>query len=363
MAGGCLAAELLLGYLLWLREHQRSSLQYTIDGIATALRQLRTPWPTNHVVVRYDPDPMFVPDPYLGYISRPGRYTVSMTEPSGNRRHTFNVTIDSDGCRITSPAPETFHGKPEIWIFGDSFVKGWGNEDESTFPFLLQRYLPDRRVVNFSENGYGTIHAYLQLRRKLDRSARPPEIIVIAYADYFNERNVAAHRRLRSFRVDTAPGWRTQDPSRFTHPRARLAGDQLTVDYVPLLASEPRAPFEKPVTPTRRDQYAVTCRLMQEIHALGTAHGARMIVAYLQGDDGDPVVACSAGAGYVMADLRADFDQREWDDFQPLDPHPGPRAQSIYAWKLFRRLNSDIVSPPTATTTAAPPPPPRASGP
>src|SRR5690606_27103264 len=153
------------------------------------------------------------------------------------------------------------------------------------------------------------------------------------FRSYFNERNVAAHRRLRSFRIQTnAAGWRVHDPSQFTHPRARLAGDQIIVDYVPLLTEDPRAKAkEKSGDPTRRDQYAVTCRLMREIHALGTRHGARMILAWLQGDDGDPVVADGASAGYAIADLRADFDKREWDDFQPFDPHPGPRAQSIYA--------------------------------
>jgi hypothetical protein len=41
----------------------------------------------------------------------------------------------------------------------------------------------------------------------------------------------------------------------------------------------------------------------------------------------------------------------EWDDFRPFDPHPGPRAQSVYADKLFRALSS----PPPVTDPTPPP--------
>jgi hypothetical protein len=105
--------------------------------------------------------------------------------------HSFKVTIDESGNRTTSFTPELFNGKKEIWVFGDSFVLGFGNNDETTFPFFLQRFLPDFRIVNYASNGYGNVHEYLQIKREFENNKTIPSIIVIAYGDYFPDRNVA----------------------------------------------------------------------------------------------------------------------------------------------------------------------------
>jgi hypothetical protein len=236
--------------------------------------------------------------------------------------------------------------RPEIWILGDSFINGWGNDDQTTMPFFLQRYLPDRRIVNYAVSGYGNVQAYLQLNRDLPRATPGPEAIVVGYADYYNERNVAASTRLEAFRgnadADRAAHWTPADLARFLHPRASRQDGHLVIDYVPLFPPD-RERQSQPPDPSLAEQYEVTCLILDSIAKLASAAGARLYLAYLQGPDEDPVVAAMQSR-YTIADLRPDPRRREWDDFRPLDSHPGPLAQSTYAWKLYRALASPEVT-------------------
>ena len=78
--------------------------------------------------------------------------------------------------------------RPGIWIFGCSFVQGWGVDDADTFPWKLQERFPGHDVVNFGVGGYGTLQSLLQFRRALQE--RPvPAVVVLAYAHFHDERN------------------------------------------------------------------------------------------------------------------------------------------------------------------------------
>ncbi len=339
------ASEVGLGYSQFLIDHGRSSILYTTDQIRATVAEMHRPKDAP-IRVTYRPHSMYVPDPYLGYVSRPGYYEVTIARVSATShadRHTFHVTVDKRGHRITSPPPARPAGnRPEIWIFGDSFVDGWGNDDETTLPFFLQRYLPGKLVVNYAENGYGNVHAYLQLQRDLPAANPPPAVAVVGYADFYNERNVAAWTRLQAFRFNATSkreAWNGAKPEEFTHPRARIRDGRLQIDYVPLFQAADRSVAVEP-DPPFSEQYAVTIRLLTGMHRMLEAVGARMVIGFLGGPDDDPVVTAARKAGWTIADLRPDPGRHEWDDFKPLDRHPGPLAQSIYAWKLYRALSA-----------------------
>ena len=351
LAGGTLAGELLVGYGLWQIEHERSAIAQVVLDLRAEWAAARRGPPEGEWRTSYQPRAMFAPDAELGFAVLPGVHTVAITNTVTAERHVFRVTVDARGRRVTSPAPEAFAGKPEIWMLGDSFVFGWGNNDETTLGYFLQRYLPDRRVANFAGAGYGNLHGLIQLRREFAAGGPPPVTIVVGYAAFYNERNVASPNRLRAFRHSASgaggAGWSTEEAVRFTHPRARLAGDRLVVDYVPLFTAEDRAEGHRrrrEPEPPLESQYAVTRRVLGEILDLGRARGCRMILAFLEGNDADPVVAFAREAGYEVADLRPDYKKAEWDDFRPFDYHPGPRAQSVYAWKLFQALRSEVTA-------------------
>jgi hypothetical protein len=341
---GLILAEIGTGYWFWRLE---SSTGVSALGrlVRSALnKETADGTDLGAMVTQYTPVSPFGPDPELGFRLEPGRYTVRVQETGTVRHHTFQLTIDAEGCRPASDRTVRDRTDPEIWLFGDSWVLGWGNDDASTLPWFLQRYLPDRRITSFANPGYGNLHALLQLRRLL-QSRKAPETMVIAYADYFHERNAATTERLAGFRAHAdafhEPG---REPAGFTHPRARRENGRLRIDSVPLLGVRPgMPPFPEPPVepdpdPDLREQQAITLLILEEIRALCRTQGVRCVLAWLRGSNGDPVPEQARRAGYEIADLRPRADRGEWDDFRPFDPHPGPRAQAAFAAKLRQAL-------------------------
>ncbi|NOT25977.1 MAG: SGNH/GDSL hydrolase family protein [Acidobacteria bacterium] len=125
-----------------------------------------------------------LPDPVLGFRPIPGRYTVTF-----DHRDPWELTNLSDTTRITSPlgSAEDRRGRG-IWVFGCSFVQGWGLNDADTFAWKLQERFPDYPVTNFGVGGYGTLQSLLQLQQAL-RERPSPAVIILAYAWFHDDRN------------------------------------------------------------------------------------------------------------------------------------------------------------------------------
>ena len=323
--------EIFLGYLFWIRKTGMSSTTFRL--INRAYSCLHPRQDLENIDVSFYPGSMYVPDKYLGYSDVPGSYTVTLTDKTSGKQHSFVTTINKKGNRITSFTPELFEGKKEIWIFGDSLAYGWGNNDETTFPFFLQQFLLRFRVVNYADGGYGNIHEYLQLKRELENNL-PPEIIVIVYGTYFNDRNVAAPTRLKRYKYNDA-FWQI-DAEAFLHPKASLSNGELEIEYVPLFWDFHKASDDK--DPGKEYQYEVTKKILSEIYNLGDKNGAGLILAFISGTDSDKVVSYAKKIGYFISDLRPKDDKREYDNFMPFDVHPGPLAQNNYARKLYKSI-------------------------
>lgn len=262
--------------------------------------------------------PMLQTDPDLGSAMKPGVYHLALV--SGEQRHNFTVTIGEDGWRVAD-APASCP-KGEIWLLGDSWVYGVGHNDNTTMGWLLQKRLPDYCVRNYSASGFGTVQAFVQVRKMMATGTRPA-VIVALYADFHDIRNVASPKRLSQIAV--APGaenWLGD----LKHARATLGSDgSVTVDYVPLLmkglhevknleALDPPPAYKKAVT------QALLAGIARE------SNGARLLLGYLAGSL--PLTAPE----YQTVDMRAG--PSDWDDFMPLDAHPGPKAQAYFAATL-----------------------------
>ncbi len=329
-----LIIEIFLGYFLWIRKSDVfSTTYYAINKIYS------NHYPYRNIRISFSPKSPVIPDAYLGYADLPGSYTFELKNEDTSQYHRFKVTIDEKGNRITSFAPNLYEGKKEIWIFGDSYTYGWGNNDETTFPFFLQQFLPNFRVVNYADTGYGNVHAYLQIKREMKINRTRPEIIVIVYGDYFRVRNVAAPSRLKEYQYKNDV-FLKMDPSAFSHPKALIKGDKLVVEYVPLFWKFNQESDEK--DPPLEYQYEVTKKLLSEIYDIGKENGAKMILAYIRGDDSDEVISYARKYGYLISDIRPKNERNEWDDFNPFDPHPGPLAQNNYAIKLYKTISECI---------------------
>lgn len=333
-----LITEIFLGYLLWIRESGVSSTTYY-----TASRIYSRLYPQQGAnnrdsIISFSPKSPYVPDEYLGYSVLPGLYTVEFRDETTGKYHSCTVTINKNGNRITSFAPESPESRKVIWIFGDSYTFGWGNNDETTFPFFLQQFLPHFRVVNYANIGYGNVQAYLQIKRELEKNNILPKIIVIVYGDYFNIRNVAAPSWLKQHKYNDTL-WRT-DISRFLYPKALLNSGQLEIEYMPLFWGLNKASNDK--DPGEEYQYEVTKKILSEIYNMGKKKGAKMILAFISGNNSDEVISFSREIGYIISDIRPKPERMEWDSFAPFDVHPGPLAQNNYASKLYKTISEYI---------------------
>jgi hypothetical protein len=144
---------------------------------ALRIRGVR-PWEKLEIKQKIEPKgQLFDRDAQLGFVASPGSFKVTV-----DGGYAFRVTHSKDRRRLTHrPGPSGAGApKPELWIFGGSFVHGWFVNDEETFPWLLQERLPDYEVVNFGLGAYGAVQSLMQFKEALKGKSRP-KAVILAY--------------------------------------------------------------------------------------------------------------------------------------------------------------------------------------
>ena len=276
------------------------------------------------------PLPFYRPDESLGFAPNEGRQSVTIAR--GNLCHQFISTILPHGNgRATSHFKSPCPPDRVIGIFGDSWIFGWGNTDETTFPFILQSRLPQDLVRNFAFNGWSTIHALIKLK-SIEQQGDELNVVVMGYADFYDKLNVAAPSHLKQYKKNSLSEDYMPDVPGYGHPRARLIDGRLVVDVIPLFC-EDNGLCDQP-DPSRSMQRKVTLSILAE--ARRVFPHARYLLAYMRGPDGSSVVEGAAALGYEVIDLRpkTPFEMDEG----PLDGHHGPRAQVAFTDKVFQAL-------------------------
>jgi hypothetical protein len=147
------------------------------------------------------------------------------------------VTHGPDTLRITHPPNgPTSAARPQIWIFGCSFTHGWSLSDEQTYPWQVQRRIPEYEVVNFGVSGYGTVQSLIQFREALEQRSRS-DVAIIAYASFHDERNTFSRDGLST--VDLSVDF--ADPANLNRPHSDHPGARATRLFAERLAGYLRA--------------------------------------------------------------------------------------------------------------------------
>jgi hypothetical protein len=177
--------------ILFILSTTALSLVLLAAGLETLARLSgATPWRPAAPNIAVDPgERLYERDALLGYRHLPGKFRVVL-----GGRLAFKMTHDSHSRRITSDRTPTPAGRKEVWILGCSYTHGWSVNDSETYPWLLQEDFPQYDIVNFGVGGYGTIHSLLQFEQAI-KTRRPPIAVVVAYADFHDERNVFSRYR------------------------------------------------------------------------------------------------------------------------------------------------------------------------
>jgi hypothetical protein len=98
-------------------------------------------------------------DPEAGWICQPGanlRYELPES-------FAVRVRCNSRGLRDVEHAFEKPAGVLRIVCSGDSFMWGYGVEDDETFPSCLSRALGNAETINLGVSGYNTVQEYVRL--------------------------------------------------------------------------------------------------------------------------------------------------------------------------------------------------------
>lgn len=120
---------------------------------------------TTKAPIRRDPvvfvdDPRgYMFDPGVGWKFRPGPY----------RNEVNGVFINNQGMRMSQNidyGPE-FYAKPRVLLVGDSMVNGFNVKQPFIFSEVLQREMPQMRVINAGVVGYNNVQEDVTMRRLL----------------------------------------------------------------------------------------------------------------------------------------------------------------------------------------------------
>ena len=90
-------------------------------------------------VLKVDPSHYGVSHPYIGHLHKPNGTIIIAGKDFRAAHYT-----DGHGFRNVWPWPE----RAEVVVLGDSMAFGYGVEDEQAWPAILQRALPQSRVIN-----------------------------------------------------------------------------------------------------------------------------------------------------------------------------------------------------------------------
>jgi hypothetical protein len=282
--------------------------------------------------------PLFYSDPVLGFAMHPGHFRVA--EELHDVHHYFDLTVDSNGNRITSYLPT--NSQRRILMLGDSGLFGWGLNDEETIPWQVQQRLSHYQVVNLSINSYSTVQALLLLE-KIQPRVGPDDIIVIEYHQPTNQLNVEA----RDVLADLSTGYELAigGPGM---PRMRLpygyldAGGRLAIGHVSLTCA-----MNADDSSCARPAFDMTVAMQVTNHAVDAIvamHPAHVVIALMSAPDDDPVIAHARAAGVTIADLRRGRDTCYDDDVNFIDGHSGPFFSHQVAQRLVAILSEEKIA-------------------
>ncbi len=116
------------------------------------------------------------PDLMLGYIPKAG-----IAKPFRNREFNVMVKINSMNLRDREYSLQKPEGIERIAVMGDSFVFGWGVENDEVFTEVLEnQYLKNTEVLNFGVSGYA---AFQELERLKNEGLRfhPDKVLFFLY--------------------------------------------------------------------------------------------------------------------------------------------------------------------------------------
>lgn len=146
-------------------------------------------------------------DPELGWNHRPSS-SGWLVSPE----FSVEYRINSAGLRDREVIQEKRPGQRRLLCFGDSFIEGWGVQQEERVSEGLAAHLSGVEVINFGVAGYGTDQEWLLFQRQ-GQQYQPDLVVLFFYGnDLWNNaarQGIGAERGYKPF-FELGPGGRLQ---------------------------------------------------------------------------------------------------------------------------------------------------------
>ncbi|MCX6927235.1 MAG: SGNH/GDSL hydrolase family protein [Verrucomicrobia bacterium] len=118
-------------------------------------------------------------DPVIGWRGRK-LYTARFKRPD------FDVLVaqNAAGFRRQENLDAKLDKAPHrIFVFGDSFVWGWGVGQGEVFTDKMNLLLPNYSVNNYGINGTGTVVEYELFRTEVSKLVRPDDVVIVMFCN------------------------------------------------------------------------------------------------------------------------------------------------------------------------------------
>jgi lysophospholipase L1-like esterase len=118
-------------------------------------------------------------DPVLGWRGRK-LYTARFKRPD------FDVVVAQDAAgfrRQVNLEAKLAKAHHRVFVFGDSFVWGWGVSQGEVFTDRMNLLLPNYSVHNYGINGIGTVVEYLLFSTEVKKLLRPDDVVILMFCN------------------------------------------------------------------------------------------------------------------------------------------------------------------------------------
>lgn len=314
------------------------------------LRLLRyAPFQYQPYSVVAEPTPCLVPDSILGFALSDGQHQVSI-----NDSLVYNCTHSPDSTRITSLAQITSKQLPSIHIHGCSFSFGMGVNDEHSYPFVLQSLLDTiATVTNQAVPGHGTVQTLLKLRSQ-EKKGTLPDLVILNYASFHDERNVLSSTYRQSLTLGFANNDNKKEDYQYAKfPYAELNEDKndfqvkycnwsdlyknWTLRTYSSTINFLQTSLERNAYP-EKDKQLTTKFILEEIQEICTRNQTQLLLVGIINDKKTAAMLAqfkTSGVNTLM--MGIDLTDSHYNNM-PYDSHPNELAHKLFAQKIFPEL-------------------------
>lgn len=289
------------------------------------------------------------PDDELGVRLNPGTFEVTL-----NKKLKYTATHLKNGQRTCGTNTIDSTKQLTVAFYGCSFTYGTGVNDWEVYPYLLQKKHPNLKIENRAVPGYGQAQILVNLEKELS-SAEKPDVLVINYLSFHNERNTLNASYCQKLRMGYEITKRDDiGIARFkcAYPFGVIENEKLKLDQLSIQEISSTFPFinysasmyalqnlwdEKSVDAANDEK--VTLALLDEIHEICSKYGVKLFISTMMDDAVTKRFTAHCKANSIPTiDISVDLTQKGFTN-APYDQHPSAKAHKIYAEKLSNLLD------------------------